>query len=530
MHYCLIAFVALLQCAVGSRFLAKDRGSIFFYEDSKVLDFDIDLKPYYEHAKYIANLTRKLESSCKNLEQDLLCNEYISDYVKDLAIVRYDINYIKNHVKRRRWISPGLSTFGRMFLKVIAGKFAIIGLTWSFTNSMKDMDKIQNVTSTEDILTVQNLTLELNDRTFLENKKTSNFQNMINKLTLMKLKHQSETGKLRNILNHNIRKHFFEYIDYNNFIEQIDNENRYLGPNQTLPKLGIDKLFDISTIIVTKQTDFIRISIKLPILSNQDDIKYAEIIPLPFSRNGNTYIYDINSVFFIQNSEKQILIIPDSVLKNCIHYDSIVLCNSMEYSHLLVADTCVRSIILGEKPKCTYKPIENKTYWLKTSKFSIFCYIVEPLRLRITCNDRSMVYHLTESREIYFEINCDIYQLVNEITYNATSHTTVEVQNDYLIPNLTYYDTNLQNWNSNVSYINTNRIIYLKAKDRINNLNNKMSEHMEFKGFMDLLSTPFEVVLGLVHFDFIRMILIFIVMPFCVFVTLSCLCCFTRCR
>lgn len=74
----------------------------------------------------------------------------------------------------------------------------------------------------------------------------------------------------------------------------------------------------------------------------------------------------------------------------------------MEYSYLLKADEYLRSIILNEKPKCSYKPIENKTYWLKTSKLSIFCYIVEPLRLRITCNDKSMVYHLIESKEIYF--------------------------------------------------------------------------------------------------------------------------------
>lgn len=202
----------------------------------------------------------------------------------------------------------------------------------------------------------------------------------------------------------------------------------------------------------------------------------------------------------------------------------------MEYTHLLKANDCVRSIISNEKPKCSYKPIENKTYWLKTSKLSIFCYIIEPLRLRIACNDKSMVYHLTESREIYFEMDCDIYQLINEITYNATSHTTIEVHNDFSVPNLTYYDINLQNWNSNVSYIDTSRVIYLKAREKMANFNTKQSEHIEFDTFLSLLGTPFETLLNMVHFNFFKIIMIYILLLLCVFMTLSCLCCLIRCR
>lgn len=116
----------------------------------------------------------------------------------------------------------------------------------------------------------------------------------------------------------------------------------------------------------------------------------------------------------------------------------------------------------GETP-CGYKILETKNYYMEISKTLLYCFVVEPVKLQIVCNDWNLIYKLNETNLISYGNDCEVYKISNSTGYNSLVKNFA-VDFSYMAPNFTVYDNILQNWTYDYALINRRYIEGLEAQ------------------------------------------------------------------
>lgn len=125
----------------------------------------------------------------------------------------------------------------------------------------------------------------------------------------------------------------------------------------------------------------------------------------------------MNSEYYFLNEKSQIKVLLREDLKECKEVENLHLCNSMEMEKLENGTTCMYSALtnIRKNLNCELKNIQEKNYILRISRYSIFCHIVEPLVLRIQCEEGDNLHNLTENKEIEFERHCHAYKMIDDM-------------------------------------------------------------------------------------------------------------------
>lgn len=507
-----IGFLFMLSFALascGQQNIIKYRGKIFFFEDQKIFNFNLNLKPYFDNVLEMEKTIDKLDEVCKSIVTTR-CDKYAKHFRNEMPLIREDIKMINSTLKRKKrsW-GAVLGTIGKYGWKIMEKSIVVSGISFLLSNVMSGSEPVVDASTIKVILDNQNTIIkhfnQTNHNNDMIDRKMLEYQELANLLTNMKIDHIEDTDKFRAVLKNDIRSQIFKIIDVNDFLSKINATNEELKPNRTLPNVDIVTLLDLSKMISSKNLTHIKISVEVPIL-NMKTKDLNELIPLPYNRGEKTVIQNMNSKLYFTGDHNETLIIPNEIFEQCIHLENLTICNSVDLMLMEYPDECMQSILRKKTIKCENKQIQNHNYWIQTSESSIYCFIVEPVQIKISCEDSEKSYNLTKSMEIDYE-GCNVYKMVNEIQYNSTSQTTVEIIKPNMQMNLSIYDSIYGNWSYNLTNINQNQIILLKAVEQIQNVTiplNQRGREGKFLKILRIIGSPLNFLSKMLSLDSIK--------------------------
>lgn len=346
---------------------------------------------------------------------------------------------------------------------------------------------------------------------------------LIHSTIMLSNRHFRDTDLFLNALGDNIRMYFFNMISTEDFKNQLDELKSDLPMNYTIPEVTIFEMIEICKITVTKNSTYVQINVEIPIFL-KENTTFFELIPIPTSSGNVTNILNYNSLHYFINDDT-IKIVPFYEFENCIKLENLTICNTIALSSIEQPDDCLYAIIKeGTMNHCLVKEIAHKNYIMETSMRSVFCYIVNPVAIKIACNERNFVHKMNKSNEIIYDAECDVYEVTNTIMSNTTDLKTIEINFLYFKPNFSYYDNTLQNWTYNISQINKRDIDLLESISETHNLILKLYEAKQmnssdvlkpFTDFFNELSIPKWI---------LKMFLIYVLLPLIILKLVLCCC------
>lgn len=512
--FILIFLLHIYSINCESQFLIKDRGNFNYYSARKVINFDIDLKSYYENTITIKNLTTKIESLRIEIHDISQCEVFYRAYTQDLEKINNDVKYIQDHNKRRqrRWVIPVIWAGLKYLGKFILADLAVSALTYTVKTTWDNTGiKSINVSTAEEMLHISESIREYQEEKQLLDEmqatKMRQYHEIRDLLSRAKMTHYQMTKKIIHIMHRNIRTAFYQVIDYQDFVKIVEKTNKELAPNRTLPDYSGNALFEFSKIITSKNTTHASVTLEIPIIGIEM-YSLKEFIPIPYKSGNDTKIVDLNSAYFYKSKHNQAKIIPNTEIERCMSYENFTLCNSLTKLYLQDPDICMDLVIFKrDGNQCPIKIIENKDYYMVTSDMSIYCYTLNRTRFKIMCNSQDYIYEIHKSDEISFENECDVIDSSSEIIFNRTSESSIEITTSLIQPDFKVYDMILKNWTYNITSINKHNIKLLEIKRNIMDLNVKLEKikNEETSGalmiifnIMNFVATPFRLIIELV--------------------------------
>lgn len=351
--------------------------------------------------------------------------------------------------------------------------------------------------------------------------KQQEYDDLVRGIMLMKNLHYDTRERITNVLTNDIKDNFFDIVDFTNFTKTVENINKSLTNDYSLPQVSYTELVAISRIRAHKNMTYVGISIEIPMVNHTDSTNVSELIPIPYLFGTETRIFDINSELFLKRKQ-QWYTMPRSVFDICKRTGINIYCNSMEIMNLEKPNNCTISLILSKKPQCESKIIPTQTYWMKTSQTSIYWYVVEPIKFKVTCGDTYNIYILKRSAEIALPRDCDI----NEITKNVLIDTDLQIESEISQPflklNVSIYNSLYKNWTYNVTNIDKNNVISSELLANIIKLEQKAKERRNpglFRRVLTTIAVPFRFIMTLLGNHFGQIVYYIISIP-CILVIL----------
>lgn len=469
--------------AYSQNHMLIEKGQLFFYQDKIILNYNINLNAYLENAKLLQNASNFLIEKCEVLNHKN-CQFFTNHLNQNIEIVEKDIKriFLKAKSRPKRDMKNILTAVSPMhhIPYVFYGMAATTKMAWENQLAIAKQHKViqEQLNVTQSNMIVQNQLLadshnktkqlidKINDMESI-NKNLEEFNNVLHVATISMAEHVRNTDKLIHICNDDINSNFFKIIDIDSFSKDIFKINSTLK-NLTLPMTEAYNLINFASIQSNINTTHAIITIKLPAIPKTPKMLF-EFIPLPFkNENNETFILYGNSKILIMN-ETNVTILPS--FDKCSNIDNLTICNSIIEDTLEPIDECTYSIIKNITNKtCKFKEIISRNYIIRISNSLIYCFIINPLQIKIICNDYDKFYNLTHSKIIDLNNNCEVYKMMNEFFENITSTNEVEIQNPFYIPEFQLYDPNSENWTVDFEIIDKGKIELIKLIKKVDSI------------------------------------------------------------
>lgn len=478
------------------KMIVKDIGKVSFFENVETIEYDLDLQPFFSNAQSIFNATEELVAICKNSTENNNCNHYINNIKHNLEEVRMNVNLIKSEERRKKrnfWASAARQFF-HVAKHVIPSTFFAAGAAAIVSDTITDQKLLQAAkTRHNEIKKDLNNTLLLINVTAgalnetkkslrslkKEFKKSKSFEEIMDTIQLGLTQHYKNAEIFTGILDGQIREQVFKFYNIENFTQQIQEINKRVFPDFALPSLNVFDLLKISSTYYTRNSTHIKVIVEIPIL-NRELSALKAYIPVPFLENNITKIFNTNAKFvFVQNETLKMISRED--LKLCLNINELTICNSLMTEIMDSVDPCIHSFFLGNHDECHDKAIEPHNYIIDTSGNSVYCFILKPFALKISCYDGDQILNLTESREIHFEDHCEIYKISRNIAYNASTYTAINITHNYIPPNLSVFSTNGENITDELFIVDRFEIELLQIYDRTKRMQEDSSSGEEIE-------------------------------------------------
>lgn len=386
---------------------------------------------------------------------------------------------------------------------------------------MMEIDHIRN-----------NLTIILTDR-IDQMQKSTKMKNELNELINIAEQslddHNRQTKIYLKIINNNFRRDFFKIIDIDSFLENMKNIDQLLHPYARLPTQNPQEILDLSSLSYSNNRTHVSIYTKIPILTINNTYTLYEFVPIPFRKKHTIEIVNTNAKLFfnIQNSTK---VMQPNFLSHFKQTFNHTICNSILHESLTKMDNCTQSIIKGSSlPKCEFKRIENRNYFIQITPHTVFCFIVSPIQFRIICNGNEKIYNLTENVEIDFANHCDLHKILNELHYDNKTFSTVETMQPLLKPNFSVFNSNANNWTDNIDILNQYNITLTKLIDITTEMENNLKPNdTDQMGIINnipkSINSGFKGLINYISSQFYLAFCIYFVLPIVISSLIFCLC------
>lgn len=328
MHLSLMLYIFLIQ-SIRGQFAIENLGTIYTYEDTKTVEFELDLTTYYRDITAIERETVKLVEMCEELKNLTQCSYHVKTNVENLKYIRYDASNMRSDLTRKkRWISLASTATGNL-MKILMGSLTFLGVTWSISSTHEGSG---NSNLTEQLLNINEILIEqantsFNNAMFMHTKYRA-YLEQVDILNGLCAKHRDETRRIIDILRGQIQSRIFDLTNRECFVNSIRHINNTLPNGVMLLGVNLNTLLKTSELSIQKNDTFIKMQLHIPIV-DKNLINLYKIIPVPFSRDQNTYKLNINTIMFTTNSNNTLKTIPEEILKECKTFSKTYICNSL---------------------------------------------------------------------------------------------------------------------------------------------------------------------------------------------------------
>lgn len=415
-------FALIYFASANQEVLIKDHGKIILYDDTWTLNFHLNLKAYVENAILLENSTIALINLCRDLPNESNCQFFIRNLREEAKDAQNDIERIKQFTRSKRFawgaIFKGIAREALVCFGVIAATEIInenrmieikeqINENRELVMNQLQITKMQNeiiADTSNQVIKLHESIHKLNQTTFNTNK----LNDLLSVATIAVTKHAKQTTKFINILNGDLRAQFFTVIDADSFKREITLINKKLFPKAKLPASNPQDLLDLSKISSMSNDTHITIIVKIPIITNKT-FDFFEFIPIPFNSDTTLHILNSNAKYYLQTVDNKTKFIPLSALQRCNTVNKRTFCNSIISEELRDINSCMKSVLTNSQSlDCKYREILKQNYIMRLSVNSVFCFIIKPITIKITCNERSTIYELDKNTEIDFADQCEL--------------------------------------------------------------------------------------------------------------------------
>lgn len=506
-----LILILLPLCLSSSKFaIIKDMGDISFFERMWTHTNHLNLKKYVENSFVLQNATATLIKICDTKPENTNCEYFRRNVEQNALQARNEINEILQHrrVKRYAWLELGKN----ILIQVLIG-CGVIGATYAIeSNRMDQLQEQQNkdremLMNLMEINHIQNnLTTSLLNRVAeLEKntKKKDDLNDLVNIARQSLEEHKKDTEIYMRIFRNNYRQDFFNINDIDAFRLKIKEINSFLWPYASLPNLDPHELLDLSSLTYTNNNTHISIHTRIPILTLKYTYPLHAFIPIPFNINDSVRILEAEANFFFVNNMNETKIMQPNLLDKCKSISNHTICDSNYHDSLDSMNECEHSIILGTKisDQCKFKKLEKRNYFVQLDYNNVYCFIIQPIKFRIACNDWERIHELKKSEEIDSSSQCEFHRVLNEMHYNGNTFSTIETNQISFKPNFSIYDEQTQKWTNDVKFLDklinktrgADRILHEKKGHNIFNTMGQLSTKMwsGISSFFDDISGKF---------------------------------------
>lgn len=541
-HALILGFVCSTVLA-HQEALIKNHGKILFFDNTYTLSFHLNLKAYVSNAMVLENSTIKLLNLCHDLPPETNCDYFAQDLRDQAESIQREIKRIRQFSRSKRF---AWGVIFRGVAKEVLTLFGVIAITETLHASRMNelneqiegnrqlvmaqlnISRIQNeimADTSKQVMKLHDSIQELNRSAIQVNA----FNGLLNIAHTAISNHKTETMKFVSILTGDLRSQFFDLIDSDSLQEEIITINNKLLPKAKLPATNPQDLLDLSKLSSSSNMTHITILVKTPIISNKT-YNFFEYIPIPIKTDTTVHILNSNAKYFLQTESNKTKYIPLSSLIKCNTINRRTFCNSIIEEELHDANSCMLSIIANSSNKaCDYREISFQNYIMRLSANTIFCFIIKPISIRISCNEKSSIFDLKNNTEINFASHCDLHKISNEFHYDSETFSSVEINYPLIQPNFSVYDTKYEVWSSNISIINRNGIKMLNLNNEIEIIESKItsSDKNEAGFFVSLAQfgcSIFNFISNVFFTSYFLKICIYVVPPVIVYVSIYILC------
>lgn len=475
----------LLTIYANKEAIIKSSGAMYFYDEEYTLKFELNLTTYYLNAMLLQNNTRILEKKCRD-------NPYIADCdffqlrlkeIADFAVK--ETQYLQYNRNKRAILCLAVAWLAVTITAAIAGYF--IGATISANSRIDELTEqhnfqhnftLQQLNNGGDSLDLQNRSINVafeNLNILNTNLTDTQYIHQIIATTLLAIdKHNRDTTKFLNALGNDLKRNFFSIVDMSTFNKSLHNISN-VSPIFSMHPQDIIRLSDMDSRLINET---IIINVHIPLIS-RENFNLMYLIPIPIVRDNNNFIANIDATHLFKNNSI-FLEMSLSTLAQCIHTNRIIVCNSLIKNQFLPVNNCTTAIFENRTTTaiCTYRKLSYETQMIKISEESIYVHVIEPIVLRISCDQNVQLMNITKSMEIFHNKYCRIYNSLNEQTKGSLT-TTIKIDSTFAEPKFEVWNNRI--WNKNVVFLN-------QFNNEISNLFKDFKKNeMEFKQRSKLL-------------------------------------------
>lgn len=266
--------------ANGQITISKNLGQLYFYGETRTLSYNLNLNSYYYNAKLFENNMQHLEKICGELPDNTQCLFYLRNFEYDLKIMKKNIEQIKKYssTRARRWAAFIPRLFGAFgtraaLLSAVTGA----GVSYAY-NKINDEIKEDKQDEYNEVLEVSlnntykeliNEKEERHDSNMLATK-FREYEDVLHSTTLLANRHFRETSTFLSVLGDNIRTYFFSIVATRDFEYELDEIQKSLPDNLSIPLVNSFDMLELSKISVNKNPKHIQINVEIPIFHNKN--------------------------------------------------------------------------------------------------------------------------------------------------------------------------------------------------------------------------------------------------------------------
>lgn len=197
-------------------------------------------------------------------------------------------------------------------------------------------------------------------------------------------------------LNGNPRTEFIAMANIEEFNDQINKIKAKFKKNQILPVVQLEDLIFMSQIYRKINGTYMALVIKIPILSKKP-LQLRNYIALPFKKGNKTFRVNLDGSLFTEVNANEYKIVPIKTLDHCNIYKNLTICNSLLKRTFKKPTQCELEVVVNETANnCGSYEIEHKNYLIEIDEMWMFCYIIEPILMKLTCESSQTFVNLTK--------------------------------------------------------------------------------------------------------------------------------------